>query len=293
MSLPLTPSDGHSSNQDSAPVYSDREVSFRAHRPTLRLKLLATVAVLAIATFSILPNYFTGGWIWNAPAALPQASQLNRLQAEGLTLPGWQTLEQQTVSISGSKWSVQAIQPDLGAAEVEGSDGEGSTPVLNTGSDRPVLVMLRPQVWHLEQPQVEWMDINGAQRWTADHHERIFLSRDVGDDSVLAGLHLNSGLSDRSISFSARYFRGWSRQQTYAVVQWYAWTTGGSPAVSQWFWVDQWKQLRDRQRMPWVAVSVLVPIKPLGNIDTVRTIAESLSRTIQSTLVGDVFTESS
>ncbi|MGB3495526.1 MAG: cyanoexosortase B system-associated protein [Elainellaceae cyanobacterium] len=324
MPLPLMPSEGHSSEQDAsvqnshenshAQISQGSEGRAGGDRPTQRLRLLIAVIVLAIATFSILPNYFTGNWLWNTPPVLAQASQLNRLRAEGLALPGWQTLEQQTVSISGSKWSIQAIQPEANVADPEGLDSQGSDAASSTRfspssqPNRPILVMLRPQVWHREQPQVEWMDINGAQQWTVDHRQRIFLNTEGAEssssDSELLNSEslnlelsnskpLNSGLldlGDRSVSFTARYFRGWSRQQTSAVVQWYAWTTGGSPSINPWFWADQWQQLRDRQRMPWVAVTVLIPIKPLGNIDTARTTAKSLSQTLQAQLIRDVLT---
>lgn len=299
MPRPLFPSEEYSPEQDAAVPISQEPISqnpksrLGGDRPALRFKLLATVAVLAIASFSILPNYFTHDWSWKNPPGLAQASQLNRLQADGLTLPGWQTLEQQTVSISGSTWSVQAIQRETNDSDAAQSTWSLREARTSSRRDRPILVMLRPQVWHREQPQVEWMDINGAQQWTADHRQSIFLNTDEieSSSSSLGGSESEGSESgDRAVPFRARYFRGWSRQQTYAVVQWYAWTTGGSPAISSWFWADQWQQWRDRQRMPWVAVTILIPIEPLGNIETARTIAKSLSQTLQAQLIHDVLT---
>jgi len=68
-------------------------------------------------------------------------------------------------------------------------------------------------------------------------------------------------------------------------LQWYAWTTAGSPSIGRWFWVDQFSQWRDRQRMPWVAVSLLIPIQPLGEIEPVRSLATTLGQAVQSTLL--------
>lgn len=256
---------------------------------------LLALAILAIAAFSALPNYVSGAWRWDNPPPLSQTSQLNQLKTHGLELPGWSTQEQQTVSISGLKWSVQAVLPDNDWSQSDGGASDGGVLSAETyiRSDRPVIVMLRPQTWHRDQPQVEWMDINGSQQWTADHYQRLFIESAVsGDESASQSPSSQLKSGDRPVSFSARFFRGWSRQQTYAVVQWYAWTTGGSPSVSDWFWADQLKQLRDRKRMPWVAVSVLIPMKPLGNIDTVRTTAESLSQTIQASLIRNVLADS-
>jgi cyanoexosortase B-associated protein len=68
------------------------------------------------------------------------------------------------------------------------------------------------------------------------------------------------------------------------VLQWYAWSKGGHPAPSHWFWADQWTQLRDRQRLSWVAVSLQMPIKPLGEIASAQSELEALGKLVQSTL---------
>ncbi|HEY9663536.1 MAG TPA: cyanoexosortase B system-associated protein, partial [Allocoleopsis sp.] len=89
----------------------------------------------------------------------------------------------------------------------------------------------------------------------------------------------------KPISVSARFFRGWNQEHTYAVVQWYAWSNGGSPAPMDWFWVDQQSQWRDHQHTPWVAVSLLLPLPPLGDLETVQAQAISLGQVVQTTLM--------
>lgn len=230
-------------------------------RQSRLIQVLIVVFILAIALAQAVPGYLSGEWVWNTPPKLSQIEQLRLVRDQGLSLPGWQSVEQQVVEIGGHEWSIQAIVPETGADA--------------TSLRSPVLLMLRPQTWHRDLPQVDWMDINGVQRWTADSQRQLRFS--VQNPAA--------GESTKPVHVKARFLRGWSRQQTYAVVQWYAWSDGGNPAPGRWFWVDQLSQWRDRHRMPWVAVSILIPIKPLGDIEQSRTFAETLAETVQSSLM--------
>jgi cyanoexosortase B-associated protein len=233
------------------------------------LKLLIVLLVLAIAAVPALPNYFTQDWFWNHPPAVPTLEQLKSLQQAGLTLPGWETLNHQIVEIGGKKWSTQTLS--------------ATSPIAEPELPNQVQLFLRPQTWYRDQPEVEWMDINGGQRWTADSLQHLHFTVEPPSTSG----------SQAPVIVEARFLRSWSKQQTYAVLQWYAWTKGGSSAPSRWFWADQLTQLRtslqgdrgDRQRMPWVAVSLLIPIQPLGEIESVQPLAESLGQVVQSTLM--------
>jgi cyanoexosortase B-associated protein len=218
-------------------------------------KLLIVLFILSIAAFIAIPNYFTGNWVWKNTPKLENVKELKAIQSTGLALPGWKTLEQGKVDIGGHKWSIQAIVPE---AEAQNADLE-TAPVL----------MMRPQTWQRDMPQVDWVDVNGAQRWTADSVQSLKFS--------VPG-------SDQPVEVKARFLRGWHERKTYAVLQWYAWKTGGSPAPAAWFLTDQLAQLRDRRRANWVAVSILIPIQPLGDINTVKSQAETLGKLVQSTL---------
>lgn len=230
-----------------------------------RLKLLVVLGILAIALIRILPSYVTGLWPWQRLPELSHTQSLNALKQDGLTLPGWTTLNQRTLEIGAHKWSVQGIVPTA----------EAATPATAIPAD-VVYLLLRPQTWTRDMPQVEWMDINGERQWTTDSQQS--LSSTVKDPAT-----------HRPLSITARFLRGWTTQGTYAVVQWYAWTNGGHPAPSRWFWADQQVQLRQRQRLPWVAVSLLIPIEPLGDIETVRPQAEALAQQVQTALITTVF----
>jgi cyanoexosortase B-associated protein len=230
-------------------------------------KLLVVLFILAIATSTALPNYFTGNWVWRRVPQLEHVKALKAIQTGGLALPGWQTLEQGKVEIGGHKWSVQAISPSYpqGVAPKAFSAADQAT-TLRTAS----VLMLRPQTWQRDMPQVDWVDVDGAQRWTADSIQSLqFTAPDM---------------QGKPMEIDSRFLRGWSEKQTYAVLQWYAWKTGGSSAPAAWFWTDQLSQIRDRRRTSWVAVSILIPIPPLSNINAVQSQAETLAKLVQSTL---------
>jgi len=224
------------------------------------LKLLVVLFILAIATFITVPNYFTGNWAWRRVSQLENVKELKAIQTAGLSLPGWHTLEQGRLENGGHKWAVQAIVPEAA----------GKTAILQDAT----LVMLRPQTWQRDMPQVDWVDINGAQQWTADSIQSLKFTVPIAVPKTV-----------QPIEIEARFLRGWHEKQTYAVLQWYAWKTGGSSAPGSWFWTDQFSQLRDRRRTAWVAVSILMPIQPLGDINTHRSQAETLGKLVQSTLI--------
>ncbi|NET30584.1 MAG: cyanoexosortase B system-associated protein [Cyanothece sp. SIO1E1] len=225
----------------------------------IRIGLLLLLLVMLV--MGAIPSYLTGQWPWMHQPKVTSIKQLQTLQQEGLSLPDWTTVQQQIMQIGNNKWSVQEM-------EWQG------TPSQANQSDKIILLLL-PQTWHTNRPQVEWMDINGAQNWTVDSRRRVRFAADRSD-AISA---------QPPIQIEARFLRGWNRQQTYAVLQWYAWPHGGNPAPGPWFWVDQRSQWRDRQRTPWVAVSLLIPIKPLGKIEPYIDFAKSLGQTIQSALI--------
>jgi cyanoexosortase B-associated protein len=220
------------------------------------IKLLVVLFVLAIATVSVIPSYVTGNWAWKRVATLEQVKELKTIQKSGVVVPGWKNLEQGILEVGGHKWSVQAIVPEA----------QAKTATLRDAT----ILMLRPQTQQRDLPQVDWVDIKGAQRWTEDSIQSLKFSV--------------SGKNQPS-EVEARFLRGWHEKQTYAVLQWYAWEEGGSAAPSHWFWTDQLSQLRDRRRSAWVAVSILMPIPPLGEIEAFRPQAEAIGKLVQSTLI--------
>ena len=58
--------------------------------------------------------------------------------------------------------------------------------------------------------------------------------------------------------------------------------------LPQWFLVDQKAQLRD-ERVPWVAVSIKIPMEALGSLKDMEPMAKSLGQEVQKTLEKQVF----
>ena len=239
--------------------------SFSLPKSMGRLRNIPRVAVLCFLLVLIgiaaVPGYLTGKWSW---AQLPQVAnikQLRQLPKKGLELPGWKTLEQKTLPIGGHQWSVQAIERD---------------------DSKPVLLFLLPQNDHKAQPQVEWMDLNGFEKWRTDSYKKMQFAVEA---SVLEKqASASKPTTTPAAEVEARFFRAWTQRETRAVLQWYAWPSGGHPAPSRWFWADQFAQLR-RERVPWVAVCLQIPIEPLGDIEASRPLAESLSKMVQAALM--------
>ncbi len=211
-------------------------------------KIILLLLLVVLICLGTVPGYLAGGkWRWMSPPKVTTLSELKRLKETGLPLTGWQTVDKQKPLIGNHTWLKQD---------------------LTDGAETKAILLLFPQNGPIDQPQVEWTDIQGTLNWKTD--------------------------SDRTAEFTAsdaritaRYFRGWTTQQTYAVVQWYAWSTGGHPDQSRWFMVDRFAQLQNR-RAPWVAISLLLPIEPLGDIEKSWSKAESLAQAVQSSLMSSV-----
>lgn len=220
------------------------------------IKVLLVVGLAAIATFTALPNWVNGQWPWTNSLQVAHIKELQALRKEGLTLPGWSTVSHSAIPINGHDWVLGEYQAQ-------------SAPSSRPAPDQ-VAVLLRPQPDHKDQPALEWMDLAGAQNWKTDSRHSLPFTVEVGQSTV---------------PVKAQFLRGWSEQQTFAVLQWYAWPKGGSASPSRWFWADQGTQWRTHHRLPWVAVSLLVPIEPLGDIGPYEPFAIALGQKIQTQLL--------
>ncbi|MGF1541475.1 MAG: cyanoexosortase B system-associated protein [Pleurocapsa sp.] len=216
-----------------------------------RVQIILILLLLISIFVGAMPGYLSGGqWQWSDLPKVPHLVAVKSGLNSGLELPNWTTIEHQKVRLGGKNWSIQTMnsqQSDL---------------------SHPIVLMLLPQNYYLDKPGVEWMDLNGLERWKTDS---------------LGQLNFTLSENSHSIAVKARWFRAWNRQQTFAVVQWYAYPFGGSYSNFSWFWRDSIAQLY-RSRVPWIAVSLKIPIKPLEDLDRVQPLAESLARQIQDHL---------
>ena len=227
-------------------------------------KWVVPLFLLVLLVVGTLPNYLQGHWTWTEAPELANIKPLRELAKTGVTLTDWQTISEQELEIGPGKWLRQEIK----------SDGNADSNTESSPTD--AVLFLHPQTRKTgtsSQPQMEWTDLdlaNGVLGWKTDSYQKLkFRISDVGNGSPA--------------NVEARFFRGWNRRQTYAIVQWYAWPGGGHPSLNRWFWIDRHAQLSGR-RMPWVAVSMSIPIDPLGEIEDVRDAAQSLGQQVQIAL---------
>ncbi|WP_333379010.1 cyanoexosortase B system-associated protein [Microcoleus sp. B4-D4] len=219
-------------------------------------KIVVLVFLLVLVGAVAIPGYATGKWPWTNPPILANLKQLKSLRQNGMTLPGWKaTSVEKNVVIGGHRWLVQEIKNHQTIA----------------------ILLLLPQNDPKNQPQVEWLDIDGFHRWQTDSHRTLRFK-----------VKLATTPDKPPSTIEARFFRSWTPQQTFAVVQWYAWPNGGSPATSRWFWEDSIARLSNR-RASWVAVSIILPIEAQSEIKIVEPLLESLSQTVQAQLMAETF----
>ena len=216
---------------------------------------------LVLVGVGAMPSYITGKWPWMAPPDLRTLKELKELNKSGLTLPGWEIVREGPLPTGGHTWWRQDVKKE--------------------GSSTQAMVLLFAQSGPMKQPQVEWMDINGYWRWSVDSMTKSRFIVETGKAQ-----EDETGKKDESFSVrvEARFFRGWTGRETFAVLQWYAFPDGGRPAPSDWFWRDRISQLNG-DRVPWVAASIIIPMEPLGDVEKMRPLAESLGKAVQAALM--------
>jgi cyanoexosortase B-associated protein len=211
--------------------------------------LLVLILSIAIGNGS---SYLTGNWYWTDIPKINNINQIKNIEKTGLTIPAWKTTAREAKTIGAHSWLSQVITQD---------------------DNEPIMLLFLPQNYYLKKPEVEWVDINGAERWKTDSFQKLNFTITPGGEKN---------------EVKARIFRAWNLQQTFAVVQWYAFPHGGDYSPVKWFWLDRLAQLK-RDRVPWIAVCMKIPIEPLGDLKVAKPRAESLAKTVQSALLWEPF----
>lgn len=212
--------------------------------------LLLLGLLLFLILGGILPNLISGQWSWMDQPRIGNIQKMQALRKSGIDLPNLTTIDQRQAQIGEGEWSVQMV---------ESPDGKRIT------------VLLKPQVYYKDQPEVEWSDINSIGRWNTGETTGLTIPTQSGGKAT------------------ARFYRAW-KQNTFAVVQWYAWLGGGHYDPSVWYWLDQWAQLK-RQRVPWIAVSLHIPLEPTKELQTLTPFALNLAGEVQSNLEQNVLSQ--
>lgn len=222
-------------------------------------QVAALLLLLLLLAMGGIPGYLTGHWQWKEPPPVTSLKELKQIRKVGLSLRGWQTLEQAEQQIGEGQWSWQLIKKE-------------NSPIQ-------AVLLLHPQNGPRDQPEVEWTDINGwgKSRWgkwdVAQYRSAEF--------TVKQPAKLDS---KAEINVKARFFRASTQQDTFAVLQWYAMPNGGNPSPVHWFLADQLAQL-GKKRIPWVGVSILILMEPLGQVEKSWSLAQSLGETVQAALM--------
>ena len=213
----------------------------------LQITLLIFLSILlAVGT---VPGYLAGKWQWQNPPAVKVLGALKQIRKQGIEIPGWRTTEQKSMILGEHPWSIQTI--------------ESETKDANTKDT--ATVFLFTQNGPRDQPQVEWSELDGVQRWKRDSESQ-------------------QSFTVNQVPVTARLFRAWNSKRTYAVMQWYAWSTGGHPEPSHWFFADRLAQFQGK-RQPWIAVSILLPMEPLDDLNKYRDKITALAQPIESRLL--------
>ena len=213
----------------------------------LQITLLIFLSILlAVGT---VPGYLAGQWQWQNPPAVKVLGELKQIRKQGIEIPGWRTTEQKSMILGEHPWSIQNI--------------ESKTKDITT--EDTATVFLFTQNGPRDQPQVEWSELDGVQRWKRDSESQ-------------------QSFTVNQVPVTARLFRAWNSKRTYAVMQWYAWSTGGHPEPSHWFFADRLAQFQGK-RQPWVAVSILLPMEPLDDLNKYRDKITALAQPIESRLL--------
>ncbi|MGD1911437.1 MAG: cyanoexosortase B system-associated protein [Rivularia sp. (in: cyanobacteria)] len=219
------------------------------------LQIAALVLLLLLLAIGALPGYLKGNWQWKEPPPIINLRELKLLRKTGLTLPGWKITQQQEQQLGSGKWSLQVMEKE--------------------DSKQTAILLLLPQNGPKDQPQVEWTEINswGRMQWgewqVAQYRQAQFT--------------VKQPQLKEEIKVEARFFRASTKNQTFAALQWYAMPRLGHFSPLNWFWADQLAQWH-KQRVPWVAVSLLIPMETLWQVDTTREEVKSIGQTVQAIL---------
>ncbi len=212
-------------------------------------KVAALLLLLLLLVIGAVPGYMAGQWQWQKLPSITSIKQLRQLRSQGLNLPGWETIEKGEQLIGGRKWLMQITKKQ--------------------GTQTQAILLLLPQTGSKDQPEVEWTEIQSWQQWNvAQYRPAEFTVKQASTE----------------VKVEARFFRASTDKQTFAVLQWYAMPNGGNPSPLQWFVADQLAQLR-KQRAPWVGVSIMIPMEPLGQVETTWSLTKSIGETVQAALM--------
>ena len=229
----------------------------------LQITLLIFLSILlAVGT---VPGYLAGKWQWQNPPAVKVLGELKQIRKQGIEIPGWRTTEQKSMILGEHPWSIQTIESETQDTNIKDAAKDTAKNTAKNTTKDTATVFLFTQNGPRDQPQVEWSELDGVQRWKRDSESQ-------------------QNFTVNQVPVTARLFRAWNSKRTYAVMQWYAWSEGGHPEPSHWFFADRLAQFQGK-RQPWIAVSILLPMEPLDDLNKYRDRITALAQPIESRLL--------
>ena len=216
----------------------------------VQITLLIFLSTLLVV--GTVPGYLAGKWQWQNPPVVKVLGELKQIRKQGIEIPGWRTIEQKSMVLGEHPWSIQTIESETRDATKDATKDTATVFLFTQNGPR-------------DQPQVEWSELDGVQRWKRDSESQ-------------------QSFTVNQVPVTARLFRAWNSKQTYAVMQWYAWSEGGHPEPSHWFFADRLAQFQGK-RQPWIAVSILLPMEPLDDLNKYRDKITALAQPIESRLL--------
>lgn len=311
MILPLN------SNVDSEPKLTKSNPKF----PSVSLMGLP-VFLLLILGIGMLPGYFKGGkWDWFTEKTPSNLAQILNIEKKGLPVPNWQIIEQSRIDIGGKKWLRQIMRKEDQEIElliapqpfyrdkpaVEWSDlAKANVSVISCRQEIANLADKSPQNLGIQSNVGKISELLAQKNVSEDTLQKVVANLSPSCQNLLRIQTTKQGqkvlialedyrdwhtkspqtltfLTNSGQSVTAMYMKGWSASKTFAVVNWYAWESGGNFAPPQWFWQDLNAQLK-KDRTGWLAVSLRIPIPPNTEIESVETEAKNIAQAIQNQL---------
>ncbi|MGK7927108.1 MAG: cyanoexosortase B system-associated protein [Spirulina sp.] len=243
-----------------------------------KAKLGIVIILLVVMAIAAFPAYLQGQWgnlsisgfklpvweikaPWQKPFPVKNLRQIRSIRTEGIEVAGWETIERSNIQIGGYEWMGQ---------------------ILRRRDRRDVTLFLLPQSGPKQQPALEWVDMDGFFKWNIDSQRPLQFTVKAGETKAEVKARFFLARESHRSPFGIA--------KTVVVLEWYAWNRGGHYSPVRWFWLDQRAQVH-KKRVPWVAVTLRIPVNPNSTLDTARADAEALAKNIQAYLMQNVFSK--
>ncbi len=282
--------------------------------------------LLIIMGIGILPGYLQGGnWRWWQEKKPSNLAQILNVEKKGFSLPNWEIVEQSRVSPGGKKWLRQVMRkgdqtikllilpqpyykdkPSVEWTDIEKVNvdvlfcrqeiaqiAQSSPETIGIKSSFPKIAellasvdvtenILKKVVANLPQSCQTIFRIK-----TTSKGQKVVVSLEDYRDWQTKSQGKLTFVTESGKSVTAMLNRGWSPSQTVAILNWYAWDSGGHFSPESWFWQDLKAQFKN-DRTGWLAVSLRIPISATTEVESIEAEAKIIAQEIQTHLMQQI-----